>query len=468
MLFNSYPFIFVYLPIVFCGYFLLAKYKKHQMATIFLVLSSLAFYSYWDIRYLPLLCISICVNYSVARRLEDHPGKWLLAAGIFFNFALLGYYKYTGFFCSIVNDVFETGLAIPKIILPLGISFFTFTQTAYLVDVYRGETQRPNFYTYALFVTIFPHLIAGPIIYHKNMIPQFSKLQNFILNYDNIAKGLMFFSIGLFKKTVIADQLSPWVGYVFSHAGQVSFLEAWAGAIAYALQIYYDFSGYSEMAIGLGLFFNFKLPVNFNVPYKALSFVDFWRRWHMTLTDFLRNYIYISLGGNRRGRIRQFINTMLTFLFSGLWHGAGWTFIFWGGLNGLFVIISHLWHRHGRPLPKFLAWVLTFGGWILIMVIFRAADLKEAAAVLKAMFTVTSILPPNGYDLHLGNLHFGNGAVFSTLAILTACTYFGKSIPERMEAFQPDFKWMLVAALLFVLSLLTFSGGVSEFLYFQF
>ena len=282
------------------------------------------FYAYWDARYLPLLLVSILFNYTVGSLIERHKSKLGLIIGVTVNLSLLTYFKYTNFFLSSFNEMFQTAIYVPKIILPLGISFFTFTQIAYLVDAYRGETQRYSLLTYSLFVTVFPHLIAGPILYHKNMIPQFSKLKNYVFTHKNMALGAAFFSVGLFKKVMIADSLAPWAKVVFDNAGMVSFIEAWAGALAYTFQLYFDFSGYSEMAIGLGLMFNFKLPVNFNSPYKATSIIEFWRRWHITLSEFLRNYLYIPLGGNRNGQYGRMRNLLITMLLGGLWHGAGW------------------------------------------------------------------------------------------------------------------------------------------------
>lgn len=337
MLFNSYEFIFIYLPLVFAVYFLLAHYHKTKAASFSLILASFIFYGYWDIRYVPLLFGSICFNYFIGRWIESTSRKRLIVAfGACCDLVLLGYFKYTKFFLETLNATGEFCFDLPHIVLPLGISFFTFTQLAYLIDAYRGETKRYSFLTYCLFVTIFPHLIAGPIINHKDMIPQFSRLRNFVLNYHNVAAGLALFVMGLFKKVVIADNLSPWVNQIFAQAGQVRFVEAWVGAIGYTFQLYFDFSGYSEMAIGLGLLFNLRFPVNFNSPYQATSIIDFWRRWHMTLGGWVKYYLYIPMGGNRFGELRKMRNLFCSMLLIGLWHGAGWTFVLWGGYMGLF------------------------------------------------------------------------------------------------------------------------------------
>lgn len=328
MLFNSYPFIFVYLPVVFAGFFLTARYISHRAATFVLVLASFAFYGYWDYHYFPLLFASISFNYLVGRQIgrTAHRKRWLVC-GLTLNVALLGYFKYTDFFLTTVNDISGSHFDLPHIILPLGISFFTFTQSAYLVDAYRDEAAKHDFLTYCEFVTIFPHLIAGPIINHKKMLPQFTAAETFHIHIENVALGLTLFTMGLIKKVLIADNLAPIATNVFSRADSLTFLEAWIGAISYTFQLYFDFSGYSEMAIGLGLMFNLTLPTNFNSPYQAKSIIDFWRRWHMTLGAWVKDYLYIPMGGNRHGELKKMRNLFASMLIIGLWHGAGWTFI---------------------------------------------------------------------------------------------------------------------------------------------
>lgn len=294
MLFNSYEFIFVYLPITLLGYYLTAKFIKNEAAKIFLIFASVCFYSYWDINNLPILLASIAVNYAFGRCLTNNRSKKVLMVGIAFNLLFLGYFKYTNFILENINYLFNAGIAMKNIVLPLGISFFTFTQTAYLVDVYRGETKAYSKSDYLLFVTIFPHLIAGPILYHRDMIPQFSQAERYKINYKNLTYGILWFTIGLFKKVVIADKLAIYADRVFSSTADLTMLDAWGGSLAYTLQLYFDFSGYSEMAIGLGLLFNYNLPLNFNLPYRATSIIDFWRRWHITLSAFLKNYLYTA------------------------------------------------------------------------------------------------------------------------------------------------------------------------------
>lgn len=328
LLFNSYEFILLFLPITLICYYKLAKLFSAQIAKYFLIFASLGFYSYWDIHNIPVLLFSIFVNYLVAHFLENKSSQCLLALGVAFNIIYLGYFKYTDFLIINLDSFLGANLALQQITLPLGISFFTFTQTAYLVDVYRGETKEYSKSDYLLFVTIFPHLIAGPILYHKDMIPQFSKLENYKFNYKNFYYGILWFIIGMFKKVIIADMLAGYANQAFSSVEKLTMLDAWTGSLAYTLQLYFDFCGYSEMAIGLGLMLNFNLPMNFNLPYRACSIIEFWRRWHMTLSAFLKNYLYIPLGGNRNGHHMR--NIMLTMLLGGLWHGAGWTFVAWG------------------------------------------------------------------------------------------------------------------------------------------
>ena len=442
-------------------YFTLAKFKLTKLATTSLVVASLSFYSYWDIRYLPLLVGSIAFNYTMGSFIEKTRNKQLLVFAIVTNLSLLVYFKYTGFLMKSFNELLGTSLFVPELILPLGISFFTFTQTAYLVDAYRGETKRYSILTYSLFVTVFPHLIAGPILYHKDMIPQFSKLKNFVFSQKNLALGISLFSIGLFKKVIIADTLAPWVKVVFDNADKVSFIEAWAGAIGYTLQLYFDFSGYSEMAIGLGLMFNLTLPINFNSPYKATSVIDFWRRWHITLSAFLKDYLYIPLGGNREGQMKRIRNLILTMLLGGLWHGAGWTFVIWGGLHGCYLVLNNMWRKSGFPIPTLLAWLVTFISVVIAWVFFRASNVHDAFSVLQAMVGFRGV--------HLGELEFlkAGKKELIVLAVLTLAVTTVKNPNQYIANFNPNWKWAFVISLAFVIGLLGLTR-VSEFLYFQF
>lgn len=333
MLFNSYEFILGFLPVTICGYFSLNKYSS-IWGQYWLVLSSLFFYGYWNPAYLGLIGFSICANFCFGKYLiHKKHSKCSLWLGIVFNLILLGYYKYTDFFISNINQLFGLQYAMQNIVLPLGISFFTFTQIAYLVETYKGKVDNHHFASYVLFVTYFPHLLAGPIIHYENVMPQFldTRLKN--INWENMSRGMFLFSLGLFKKVIIADGLAVWAdaGYMAIDKMDLNMIAAWGTALAYTFQLYYDFSGYTDMAIGVSMMLNIKLPINFNSPYKAASIIEFWRRWHITLSLFLRDYLYIPLGGNRKGLFRKCINIIVTMLLGGLWHGANWTFVLWGG-----------------------------------------------------------------------------------------------------------------------------------------
>lgn len=479
MLFNSYVFIFLYLPVTLFLYYLFAKKKLTKIATWSLIIQSFVFYSYWDIHYLALLLVSICTNYTLGSLIEKYKSKCILAFGIIFNLSLLGYYKYAGFFVENLNQLFQLNSPVPEIILPLGISFFTFTQTAYLVDAYRGETERYSVSTYLLFVTFFPHLIAGPILYHKDIIPQFNNLRNFVFNYRNLSVGILLFGLGLFKKVIIADNLAPWATIVFDNASKASFLEAWVGALAYTLQLYFDFSGYSEMAVGLGLMCNIRLPINFNSPYQSTSIIDFWIRWHITLSEFLKNYLYIPLGGNREGELTRYRNLFITMLLGGLWHGANWTFVAWGALHGFYLVLNHYWRRLGGSLPLWLAWPLTFISIVIAWVFFRAKTLYDGVEILKSMAGLKSIIFPVKYSflktLFVGTsvkfslfpvLPIGNTELITLLALIIALQYTPN--PHKLITnFQPNWRWAIIAITALSISILNLNK-VSDFLYFQF
>jgi len=352
MLFNSFEFIFFFLPITLTIFFWIGKRNHHQVAISWLVLCSLFFYGWWSPAYLALILFSMLFNYAFGVMLGNGESrknkKALLILGVGINLGLLGYYKYANFFIDQLNWLLDSNFHLEKIFLPLAISFFTFQQIAYLVDAYRQETKEYNFLHYCLFVTFFPQLIAGPIVHHKEMLPQFSKNIVYKFNYEHMAMGITIFIIGLFKKVILADSVSIYATPVFNAAeigATVTFFSAWGGALAYTLQLYFDFSGYSDMAIGIAYMFGIKLPINFNSPYKATSIIDFWRRWHITLSRFLRDYLYFALGGNRKGSIRRYINLFLTMLLGGIWHGAGWTFVIWGMLHGTYLIINHAWRK---------------------------------------------------------------------------------------------------------------------------
>ncbi|MFA6301455.1 MAG: MBOAT family protein [Candidatus Paceibacterota bacterium] len=423
MLFNSYEFLFLFLPIVFAGFFWLTRFG-HSVSALWLAVASLFFYGWWSPKYVGLLLVSIalnyCIGYVIGHTRSRAQAKLFLACAITANFVFLGFFKYANFFIGTTNWLFGGTFSLIDIILPLGISFFTFTQTAFLVDVYRGVVREYNFIHYLLFVTYFPHLIAGPVLHHGQMMPQFAKRETYQLQFDNVAVGLSIFTIGLIKKVLLADNFGDYAGPVFAVSGmgiQPDFIEAWTGALAYTLQLYFDFSGYSDMAIGVSMLFGVKLPVNFNSPYKAANIIDFWRRWHMTLSQFLRDYLYIPLGGNRRGKIMRHMNLMVTMLLGGLWHGASWTFVIWGGLHGIYLVIGHAWRsliadrvpRQGvaARIYYMAATLLTFLCVVIAWIFFRAESFSSAILVMKGCFGYGGISLPSKLGVladSLGNL----------------------------------------------------------------
>ena len=414
MLFNTFLFIFVFAPVTLCGFFLISRLGNIYGA-LWLGLASLVFYTAWDPRYLPLLLGSITVNFLAGRGLAQLTAPAartnctaLLALAISANLGLLAYYKYANFFIDNFNSALDAPISVLNVVLPLGISFFTFTQIAYLVDTYRDEVKERNFIHYLLFVTYFPHLIAGPILHHAEMMPQFRLAQVYRFNADRFSAGVVMFAIGLFKKAILADGVAHYVGPVFDaaeHGATPLFFEAWGGALAYTFQLYFDFSGYCDMAIGLSWMIGIALPLNFNSPYKATSITDFWRRWHMTLSRFLRDYLYIALGGNRRGRARRYVNLFATMTIGGFWHGAGWTFLVWGGLHGAYLVINHAWQavqgRLGLRLPwrigTVASWLLTFVAVVVGWVFFRADSLAGAGRMLAGMAGAHGCALPSGW-----------------------------------------------------------------------
>jgi D-alanyl-lipoteichoic acid acyltransferase DltB (MBOAT superfamily) len=491
MLFNSPIFLFAFLPIVFSGYYLLHRLGSRNGGRVWLVLASLLFYGYWNPVYLLLMIPSIVVNFLTGERLQrlrraDPSGhgtgiRRLLAAGVTLNLGLLAYFKYSDFFIANLNWAAGTQLPLLHLTLPLAISFFTFTQIAYLVDCYRKELHEYDFLNYALFVTFFPHLIAGPIIHHGEMMPQFASRRSGVINWRNITVGLCLFSVGLLKKVAVADPLSTWANDGFANAARLTLLDGWATSLSYTLQLYFDFSGYCDMANGAALLFNIRLPVNFNSPYKAADIQDFWRRWHMTLSRWLRDYLYISLGGNRDGRLRTLLNVFLTFLLGGLWHGAAWTFVIWGALHGLAVAVHRVWQWTGLRLPRAAGWAVTMLFVIVAWVFFRARTVADAVQVLRAMGGLNGVVLPYQISpalarLGLGHAPLGNLVVidiprlvaylviFSSVALLlpNAVALFGFAERRRLRIAHA-----LIGAGGFAASLL-FLGAPSEFLYFDF
>jgi D-alanyl-lipoteichoic acid acyltransferase DltB (MBOAT superfamily) len=497
MLFSSYTFLFQFLPVVALA-FAAARRHSPRAGILVLVGASLFFYGAWRPIYLLLLTASIAANFSLGLLMEDPLRRRAIGtAGVALNLALLCYFKYTNFIFDSINMLTGAPLPFMNIMLPLGISFFTFQQIAYLADVMRGVPVERDILSYGLFVSFFPHLIAGPLVHHAEMIPQF-KCERRGRSAVLAARGLAILAAGLFKKVVIADNLAQFVSPVFAHldaGGGVTTSWAWLATLSYTLQIYFDFSGYSDMAIGLALMFGIRLPVNFRSPYKALSIIDFWRRWHITLSRFLRDYLYIPLGGNRQGEQRRYLNLMLTMLLGGLWHGAGWNFLIWGGLHGLYLCVNRLWQGRravavstGR-FATIVSWSITFFAVVIAWVFFRARTLAGAWQMLAGLFGVGAgssafvspgILRLMDLPVLVGEerlLLFGGAAVMLTLAIAlwlpNVPQLFGYreyrrgSEPSAWLRWRPNLAWALVSALAFATSLFGMWQHL-EFLYFQF
>lgn len=522
MLFNSYVFIFLFLPTVLLGFYLIGGRGHHRVAISWLVAASLFFYGWWNPAYLGLILASILFNYAFGIVLSGPSGarrKGALAIGVAANLGLLGYFKYANFFVDNLNLLTGSTLHLETIVLPLAISFFTFQQIAYLVDAYRGETREYNFLHYCLFVTFFPQLIAGPIVHHREMLPQFARDAIYRLNHRNLVIGIAIFSIGLFKKVVLADGVAVFANPVFAAAEAgvtLSFFEAWGGGLAYTLQIYFDFSGYSDMAIGLGRMFGIRLPLNFHSPYKALNVIEFWHRWHMTLSRFLAEYLYIPLGGNRRGPSRRYVNLMATMLLGGLWHGAGWSYVLWGGVHGALLVANHGWHAVRRAMGhdlerstapgRAVSVVLTFIVITFTMVIFRAETLGGSRRMISAMLGANGLVLPGSVGEALGGfagslasigIFFGEHVPnelaswsqgFTTIFLLLIIVFAMPNTQQIMQRFKPAFdtyrgrkalstpgrlafamnaRWAVATALLFTVAVGSLTR-VSEFLYFQF
>jgi alginate O-acetyltransferase complex protein AlgI len=486
VLFNSPEYIFLFLPFVFSIYFLLNSLNLFRESKAFLVVASLGFYGYWNVLYLPLIILSMVINYYLGCLLADPDKimkkvkrKRLLIFGVSLNLGALAYFKYTDFLIENINYLTAGHWPTLNIILPLAISFFTFQQIAYLVDSYKKETREYNVLNYAIFVCFFPQLIAGPIVHHKEMMPQFENRDNRFFDYKNIALGMFIFSIGFFKKVVIADRLSSTVAKGFDHAQVLNFLEGWVTSLSYTFQIYFDFSGYTDMAIGAALLFNIRLPINFNSPYKALDIQDFWRRWHMTLSRFLRDYIYIPLGGNRYGDLITYRNIFITFVLGGIWHGAAWTFVIWGALHGFALIVHRFWKSLGLRMPTILAWFITFQFVNVTWVFFRATSWESAFKVLKGMFGGEIVihtkyaawfgfLVDNGFRVGniLENLGTGIKSVLWLAPLLFIVLFFRNSHEMKKEDVI-DFKGLCFSVLIFMASLY-YMNEKAEFLYFNF
>ncbi|PCI56256.1 MAG: membrane-bound O-acyltransferase family protein [Alphaproteobacteria bacterium] len=497
MLFNSQIFIYGFLPIVLAVYVLWGrrsiKQQRGNLAVVFLVLASLFFYGCWNVHYLALIVPLTVVNFYFGYLLSVTRSRWLLVFALGFNLLVLAYFKYAEFLTHNVLQPLGFGWDAGTVVLPLGISFFIFQIIAYLVDSYKGEVRDKRFWHFSLFVTFFPQLVAGPIVHHKDIIPQFDKVQmrSFL---DNLTVGLTIFIFGLFKKVILADGVAEYSTPVFeaaAHGEVLGFADAWGAALAFTLQIYFDFSGYSDMAVGLARMFGIVLPLNFFSPYQAGSIVEFWRRWHMTLSCFLRDYLYIPLGGNRGGRWKQLRNLMVTMLLGGLWHGAAWTFVVWGALHGVYLVINHMWQRMfassvaqvtggARYLVRGGGWLVTFMAVVIAWVVFRADNLGVALHMLESMaglHGVSVLQDGNPYFYGAAQVVFTGGLLLIVLFAPNSMTIMRSYRPALWTdahksvvgpfQWKPNLRWAFIVGGMAVAALISLNNP-NEFLYFNF
>lgn len=494
MLFNSYIFVFVFFPICLLGYYGLLKSGKAEAARVFLTAMSLWFYSYFNLSYLLIMVCSIAGNYLFHRLLSKKPRRAVMVLAVALNLGVLFYFKYFDFFLDTMNAAFGTDFVLRGILLPLGISFFTFQQISFIVDTYRGEVAGCLLSEYALFVSFFPQLIAGPIVNHSEMLPQFRAFGERKADWERIAGGLALFVLGLAKKVLLADTFGAGVDYGYENLAVLGRADAWLVILFYALQLYFDFSGYCDMAVGIGRMLGIEIPVNFNSPYKAVNIVDFWKRWHITLNRFFTKYVYIPLGGNRKGRGRMYFNLLVVFFLSGFWHGAGFHFLVWGMLHGVLYVATRFWQgrvrcrndnsliKQGSKVMTLVSQMATFLYVSVAWVYFRAENIGQANTLLrtacagevkKISLDLAECLQPDEFwyvikVLHLDNLSFSRYILM--FVILAAGLYFamvGRNAQERTARLKYGPVSAAVLVVLAVWCILSFSG-VSTFLYFNF
>jgi D-alanyl-lipoteichoic acid acyltransferase DltB (MBOAT superfamily) len=499
MLFTSGEFLFVYLPFTLALFFLISRVAGNTAGAAWLVFASFVFYAYWLPVYTGLLAASVVFNYLLGNFILACPADRqrrrfaLLCFAVGTDLLVLGYFKYANFFLDTVAQLSGRPLGALGVILPIGISFFTFTQIAYLADVFAGKVRERNPLHYALFVSYFPHLIAGPVLHHAEMMPQFALPQIYRPRLENFAIGLAFLVVGLAKKVLLADSWTPLADDLFDSPATAALQsgEAWRGVLAYTLQIYFDFSGYSDMAVGLSLLIGVRLPYNFNSPYKATSIIDFWRRWHMTLSRFLRDYLYFPLGGNRHGSLRRYLNLMITMLLGGLWHGASWSFVIWGGLHGVYLAINHAWRflREGlagrstaaapaalRIAGRTLAVTLTLLSVVVAWVFFRAHSGAEALRILGSMCAAPAspLAPTHGIELAT-LVSLGGGFAVALMTKNSQQLIDGSLTSAVQRIAASGWRVVVLAALvgaevtaIALLALISASRSTSEFIYFNF
>lgn len=466
MIFSSYKFIFLFLPIVFIVYGILRKFKKHEISKFWLVISSLYFYSQGSKEFLPFFLFTILANYIVGLSILKIKNKklklFVLIIGLVENLALLGYYKYSQFILENVNTLAGTSYILNKVILPIGISFFTFQLIAYIVDCYKGKAKKYSFVDYMLFITFFPQLIVGPIVHHSEMVVQFEDESKFKFDSNLFMLGLFTFIIGVGKKIIIADPLIIYAQNYYNGLGELGFFHSWTAVFSYTFAYYFDFSGYGDMAIGIGLFFNIKLPINFNSPYKARNFADFWKRWNITLSQFLNDYVFKSIYkfGDRAWKL--FLAVLVTFIVSGIWHGAGYHFIAWGIVNGIFVCIAYVMILNRWKLPFIIAWFITFSGIVLSRVLFDSYNISQSIIVYKRMFTL-----PSEFIVTMKLFIENEYKILIVIIIASIITFAFKNSQEMTKDFKPSYKNAIFIAIIFTIALFKMNE-VSSFLYFQF
>lgn len=479
MLFNSYIFVFIFLPTVYLIFRLSSRFNANVSLGI-LIMSSLIFYSYWNIYNIFIILSSLLLNYiigtSIIKSSFNYIRKIVYALGILFNLGIIFYYKYFDFFINDVLSFHIGGFDTASIILPLAISFFTFQQITFLSDCYRKQVNSVPILNYLLYITFFPQLIAGPIVRFNDMSSQYSCKTISIYNHRSVSCGIFIFAVGLFKKVVIADNLSLLVNSGYQSYNLLTFIESWAISITYSLQLYYDFSGYCDMAIGLALLFNVKLPINFNSPYQAKNIQDFWRRWHITLGSFLKDFVYIPLGGSRGTFFHTSRNLLLCFIICGIWHGAGFTFIAWGIMHGIGLVVHRLWSFTGFNIPKVASITITFLFVNLSWVLFRSENLNQAFIILKSMFDITEITLPikliKFFEISFFKYQdfastIDNDYFILVVPFLFVFTLLSKNSNYYVSNFSPNRKNLIFVFLLFITSILSI-GRVNEFIYYNF
>lgn len=481
MTFNSYIFVFALFPLSFIGYFSLNHYSTVRAANIFLIGMSSVFFCYNSWKSLVTVWASIVVNYCLIVLIKKGNRKQLLFLGIVLNVVSLLNLKYWNFFMDNINGLFSASISFRTIFVPLGVSYFTFQQIAFLIDNYRDEVPEYNFDEYCLFTLFFPKALAGPILLHTDFFPQLRDVAKRKIDYDNIAKGLYAFSMGMAKKVIIADRFGELVDAAYANLADMNTTSMIIAALGYTLQLYFDFSGYCDMGIGISRLFNIELPVNFNSPYKAYSISEFWDRWHITLTRFFTKYVYIPLGGNRKGKARTYINIMIVFLISGLWHGAAWTFIVWGGLHGIMSVINRLFKKQIDEWNKVFSWLITFWCVNMAWIFFRAGNIYDAKAVIYKLLKLdfghispllVNVFSTDEINIILDIIHVDNQVVewvhIFSLLIFFAIAFFiilnVRNVNQQIEKFRPTIVKCIFSVIVLVWSILSFSS-VTTFLY---